>query len=306
MLFFYRKSSKRTSFISVDEPEIGCWIHAEESSQEDLQQIYALTGLDDTSLNDSLDRYELPRIEQSDNHLIFFARHPLDQDRYLYTTTLTIILTPSYFITISPIKSAFIENLLIKKHVISSLNHSDWMHQVLLRITQEFNVFIRKTRHSIISQEKEMSSVTSEDIYALTKYEEFLNQYLSSLDALTLAVEKLYKTETTSVYLQDRPIVEDILNDLKQSEALSEIIVKNIRSLRDSYQIIFANNLTKTIKLLTSLTIIFTIPNIVASIYGMNIHLPFSGNSNAFSILLLSMFLLSGICGYWFYRKNWL
>lgn len=306
MLLFYRKTSKRTSFVCTDDPEPGCWIHAEGASHEDLQQISALTGLDTSLLNDSLDRYELPRIEQVANNLIFFTRHPLDQERFLYTTTLTMILTPVYFVTISAVKNSFIESLLIKKHIISSSNCSDWMHQVLLRITQEFNVFIRKTRHSLISQEKEMSAVTSEDIYALTKYEEFLNQYLSSLDALRLAVEKLYKIEIIGIYLQDKALVEGILNDLKQSEALSEIIIKNIRSLRDSYQIVFANNLTKTIKLLTALTIIFTVPNIVAGIYGMNIHLPFSGSEHAFSILIFSMFILSGLCGYWFYRKNWM
>ncbi len=75
-------------------------------------------------------------------------------------------------------------------------------------------------------------------------------------------------------------------------------------SLRDAYQVIFANSLAKTIKLLTALTIVFTIPNIVASIYGMNVKLPFAEAPGAFSIIMAIMIALSCLCGYWFYRKK--
>lgn len=306
MLIFYDKPSIDDDFICIGASKIGCWIHAEKASYEDLKQIGILTGLDSTILHDSVDRYELPRIEKADNNLLVFTRHPVEQERHLYTSTLTIILTPNYFITISPAHNRFIEQILQKKHLIASLNHSEWMLHILLYITQEFESFIRKTRHSLISKEKEMSSVTSEDIYSLTKYEEILNQYLSSLDSFHLALEKLFKLESTAVYTQDREHVEDLLNAVKQSETLCETIIKNIRSLRDSYQIIFANNLTKTIKLLTGLTIVFTIPNIVSGIYGMNIKLPIAEHPHAFTILLFIMFILSAACGCLFYRKKWM
>jgi magnesium transporter len=306
MIFFYNKIPERDAFIAVSEASEGSWIHIEEASLEDLQFISDLTGLDAPILDDSLDRYELPRLELIESNLILFTRHPVEQDRYLYTSTLTIILTPSYFITISPNKTFFIQHFLQKKIPISSHSLSDWMRQVLLRIAQEFNLFIRKTRHNILSQEKDMSAVTSEDIYALTKYEEVLNQYLSSLDALHLTLQKLFSLPSSNFYQQDKELIEDLINAVKQSENLSEIVIKNIRSLRDAYQIIFANSLTKTIKLLTALTIVFTIPNIVASIYGMNVRLPLSQDSQAFFILIGLMFILSSLCGYWFYRKNWM
>ena len=45
--------------------------------------------------------------------------------------------------------------------------------------------------------------------------------------------------------------------------------LKSIRSLCEAYQIIFTNNLHKTIKLLTTLTIILSIPTMISSVYGM-------------------------------------
>ncbi|MBX9924262.1 MAG: magnesium transporter CorA family protein [Rhabdochlamydiaceae bacterium] len=307
MLFFYHKASPEEPFCSISKPVPGCWIHAEEADHEDLLEIGSLLGLNPTLLYDALDRYELPRLEIFEKHLILFIRHPVEQERSLYTATLTVLISSDYFITISPIKtSSLIEPVIYKQDLVPSTDTSDWMRALLLWVAQEFNLFIRRTRHNILSQEKEFGAVTSEDIYALTQYEETLNQYLASLDALSLTLEKFFQMPTTSFYTQNKEMVEDILNHVKQAESLCEIIIKNIRSLRDAYQIIFANNLTKTIKLLTALTIVFTIPNIVASIFGMNVHLPLAEHSHSFSILLAIMFLLSGLCGYWFYRKNWM
>ncbi len=304
MLLFYNKASKGDIFVPLTEPLPGCWIHVDEAKQEDIEQICALTGLDPSLLFDSLDRYELPRLEFAGNDLLLFARHPLEEERALYTGTLTLLLTPNYFVTISPVKSLLTQNVLQKKGVIPSSCPSDWMRYILLWIEQEFNVFIRRIRHNVLSQEKDLGSVTSEDIYALTKYEESLNQYLASLDSLSLTLGRLFSLESSRVYKQNKEMVEDIINHVKQSDSLCEIIIKNIRSLRDAYQIIFANSLTKTIKLLTALTIVFTIPNIVASVYGMNVKLPFAEAPGAFSIIMAIMVLLSGLCGYWFYRKK--
>jgi magnesium transporter len=307
MLFFYHKASSEEAFRSISKPLPGCWIHAEEADHEDLLEIGSLLGINPTLLYDALDRYELPRLEIFDKLLLLFIRHPVEQERSLYTATLTLLISDDYFITISPIKtSTWIEPIIYKQDLSDVCNTSDWMRSLLMWIAQEFNLFIRRTRHNILSQEKEFGSVTSEDIYALTQYEETLNQYLSSLDALSLTLDKFYQMPSKTFYIQNKEMIEDIQNHVKQAESLCEIIIKNIRSLRDAYQIIFANNLTKTIKLLTALTIVFTIPNIVASIFGMNIHLPLASHSHSFSILLAIMFVLSGLCGYWFYRKNWM
>ena len=82
--------------------------------------------------------------------------------------------------------------------------------------------------------------------------------------------------------------------------------MRSIRSLRDSYQIIFTNQLNKTIKLLTALTIILSIPTMIASVYGMNVDLPLAKSTFAFGIVMGLTGLFS-ILGLWiFKRKGWL
>lgn len=306
MLSFYSKTESQDSFVQIKEPKEECWIHAEGTVKADLQFICELTGLHMSDLSDTLDYYELPRLEKIHNHILFFTRHPIEQEGHLHTITLTIILTGSYFITISPTKAPLIQEILQSKSPLPLCKPSEFLVQILLKIAHEFSSQIRKKRHSVMTQGKEMNAVDSEDIFLLTEYEEVLNQYLSSLDPLQTAVEDLEKFEMPSLHEKAPHEIDDILNSVKQSENLCTSLIKNIRSLRDSYQIIFANKLTRTIKLLTALTIIFSIPNMIASIYGMNVKLPFAEETYSFILLILAMFVTSALCGYWFYRKKWM
>ncbi|MBS0603976.1 MAG: magnesium transporter CorA family protein [Verrucomicrobia bacterium] len=308
MIEYYFKTAKEENFLSLPAPKEGCWIHIDEATSGDLDEICQLTGLEITDVQDSLDRFEVPRIEKIHNHVLIFTRHPVEHDVAvgLYTTTFTMILTTHYFITISPQKNHLIRSFVSKKGKFSTLQRSKLMINLLLRITQEFTSHIRRVRHNVLDQEKEMANVESDDIAVLTRNEEILNQYLSTLEPTRGVLEGITSGRYTNLYEKDQEQLEDLLNAVKQSETLCSIAVKTIRSLRDSYNILFTNNLHKTIKLLTSLTIIFNIPTMIASIYGMNIDLPLMKHAHAFALILSMITICSAVALIIFRRKKWL
>ena len=151
-----------------------------------------------------------------------------------------------------------------------------------------------------------MANVESEDIAILTRHEEILNQYLTALEPTIGVLEGIKSGKYTNLYEKEQEQLEDLSNAVKQSETLCTIAVKAIRSLRDSYNILFTNNLHKTIKLLTSLTIILNIPTMIASIYGMNIELPLMKSTHAFGLILTLITSLSIIAFLVFKRRKWL
>lgn len=308
MIEYYFKTAKEDNFLSIPSPKEGCWIHVDEATTADLETICHLTGLDMADVQDSLDRHEIPRIEKINGHTLIFTRHPIEQDTAvgLYTLTFTMILTAHYFITISPQKTEFVHNFVLKKGKFSTLQRSKLMINLLMSITQDFTAHIRKLRHSLLNQEKEMANVESEDIAVLTRHEEILNQYLTALEPTIGVLEGITTGKYTNLYEKEQEQLEDLLNAVKQSETLCTIAVKAIRSLRDSYNILFTNNLHKTIKLLTSLTIIFNIPTMIASIYGMNIELPLMRNTHAFGFILTLITVLSAVALIIFRRRRWL
>lgn len=308
MIEYYFKTAKEENFVSLASAKEGCWIHVEEATTADLDQICSLLSLEYTELQDSLDKYEIPRIEKVRSNLLIFSRHPIELDVPfgLYTATLTFILSPHYFVTISPQKNNLIRNILTKTNKFSTIQRSKLLIHLMLRITQEFMSHIRRVRHNVMTQEKEMVNVESDEITTLTRHEEILNQYLSTLEPTHTVLEGITSGRYINLHEKDQELLEDLLLAVKQSENLCAIALKSIRSLRDSYQIIFTNNLHKTIKLLTGLTIILNIPTMIASVYGMNVDLPFAQTTHAFVLIISAIFVFSILGLVFFRRVRWL
>lgn len=306
MLRIYFKKAKDEAIQELNEIKEGCWIHVDEATTTDLEELAHITNIDYADLLDCLDKYEIPRIERSDKNLLVFTRYPTDQEIGLYTSTLTLILANHYFITVCPHRSLLVKNFIGQNSSFSTLKNTKLLILLLSKINQEFTGQIRRVRYNVLSAEKEMIHVESEDITSLTKNEEVLNQYLSSLVPIRSVLEGIYSGRYTSLYEKEQDFILDCLNSIRQSEELCSIVLKSIRSLRDAYQIIFANNLHKTIKLLTALTIILTIPTMIASVYGMNVDLPLAKNTFAFGIVMGFTALLS-VFGLWYFKhKRWL
>lgn len=306
MITIYYKDEYDETFHTIDEPTEGCWIHIDSATTSDVMKLSKYIDCEYSDIHDCLDKYEIPRIERLNQHIIIFTRHPSTQEVGLQTTTLTIILTQNYFITICPHRSSLIDRFISQRPKIATDNTSKLLIHMLLRITQEFTIEIKKIRSNVLQKEKAINEVESEDITSLTISEENLNQYLSSLLPLRSVYQAISSGRYTFLHEKDQDLLEDLLNASMQSEELCTVILRTIRSLRDSYQIIFTNQLNKTIKLLTALTIILNIPTMVASLYGMNVDLPISGNPMAFIYIMLFIVVISVLAYMMFQKRKWL
>ena len=248
MLEIYFKSVRDIEFQKITDYKVGCWIHVDNAKIQDLNKLSELTGLELTDLYDSLDKYEIPRIEKKDENIIIFARHPAEDEVGLHTATMAIILTKSYIITISPGENKLIDSVIASKIKLATTQKSKLLLFFLLKITQDFTLLIKKVRYLVMKQEREMKKIDNAAIIMLTKNEEKLNQYLSSLVPMRALIEAITSGRYVSLYEEDYDLLQDLQISLRQSEDLCRVNVKSIRSLRDSYQIIFTNNLNKTIE----------------------------------------------------------
>src|SRR5579871_4046731 len=119
--YFYKKDSD-DHFYSIPQVKDNCWIYVEEATLEDLETVCQLAGLEYVDIQDSLDRYEIPRIERVHHHTLIYTRHPIELDIAvgLYTATLTFVITGKYFISISPQRNHLLRNFLSRKIKIST------------------------------------------------------------------------------------------------------------------------------------------------------------------------------------------
>jgi magnesium transporter len=306
MIDIYFKSLKNENFEKIQDFKIGSWINLSNTTMQDLNKLSEVLQIEVNDILDSLDRYEIPRIEHIDSNVAIYSRHSCESEEGLHTITLSILIAKNFIVTICPFKSHIIESLINTKTKIATTQKSKLLLFLLLKITQDFTTKIKMVRNVVLDQEYKMKNVTNEAIVVLTNNEELLNQYLASLVPLRNVLEATTSGRFVALYDKDYDILQDLMIAIKQSEDICSLSIKSIRSLRDAYQILFTNNLNKTIKLLTAITIIFTIPTIIASIYGMNVSLPLAKSPHAFFIIMNITILISIICIYIFARKKWL
>ena len=108
------------------------------------------------------------------------------------------------------------------------------------------------------------------------------------------------------MYSDDVELMEDLIIDNTQLFESARSVLNTIQNVRSATEAILANNLNTTIKTLTVLTILLTIPTIVASLFGMNVPLPLSDTPHAFWAVV-GIILASVGFVVWYFRKNeWL
>jgi magnesium transporter len=304
-IFF--RDIKKEKIEKIDSLRDGCWINIENATFEDIEYIAQITNLQVVDIDDALDLYELPRIEREKENVIVFIRDTQEQDKEdIYTTPLTVIINKKYIITISPASSKTIRKIIEDNLSFSTTQKSKFLIYLLLLISKNFSRGIKNIKNNVLHQKKELKKIKGLDIIKLIESEEILNQYISALAPMNIVIEAIAKGGYVHLYSFDDDLLEDMTISTRQSVDNCTISVKSIKNLRDSYQAIFTNNLNNTIRLLTSLTVILTIPTIIGSLFGMNVHLPFADNNLAFFFIALLIIIISSVFYCIFKVKDWI
>ena len=304
-IFF--RDIKKDKIEKIDSLRDGCWINIENATFEDIEYIASISNLQIVDIDDALDLYELPRIEREKDNVIIFIRDTQEQDgEDIYTTPLTVIISKKYIVTISPTKSRTIRSIIEGNLSFSTTQKSKFLIHLLLLISKNFSRGIKKIKNNVLHQKKELKKIKGLDIIKLIESEEILNQYISALAPMNIVIEAIAKGGYVRLYSFDDDLLEDMTISTRQSVDNCTISVKSIKNLRDSYQAIFTNNLNNTIRLLTSLTVILTVPTIIGSLFGMNVHLPFADDNLTFFFIVLLIAVISSVFYCIFKVKEWM
>ncbi|MFA5368955.1 MAG: magnesium transporter CorA family protein [Candidatus Paceibacterota bacterium] len=307
MVEIFYKGIKEDVLEKIDSLRDGCWVNIENAKIKDIEFIAEITNLDIPDIEDTLDLYELPRIERENENVILFIRDTQEQDKEdIYTTPLTVIINKKYLITISPGRNKTIRSIIDGKMTFPTTQRSKFLIHFLLLISKNFTKEIKRVKNNVLNQKKGLKKIKGLDITNLIEGEEILNQYISALTPMKTVIEAISKGGYVHLYSNDDDLLEDMIIAIRQSVDNCTVSVKSIKNLRDSYQAIFTNDLNKTIRLLTSLTVILTVPTIVSSVFGMNVPLPLANNSLAFPIVVLLIFFVACIFYFIFKSRDWI
>ena len=145
----------------------------------------------------------------------------------------------------------------------------------------------------------------NEELIKLLNIEKSLVFFITSLKSNELILERFQKAEIVKINLDDKDLLDDLIIENKQAIEISKVYSNILSGMMDAFASVISNNLNAVMKFLTAITIILMIPTLIASIYGMNVKLPFQDFPHAFLITFSISLTLSIIGTLIFIKRKW-
>ena len=177
--------------------------------------------------------------------------------------------------------------------------------QILYQISISYLTYLRdlnKAREAIES--KLQHNLRNEELYGLMGIQRSLVYFMMSLRTDRNVLEQLKRTNPLNLNEDDRDSLEDTLIENQQAVEMAQISNSIINETADTYSSIINNNMNSVMKFLTSYSILLTIPTLVFSFYGMNVHLPLADMKVSWIITIAISIALAVVVAFQFWRNK--
>lgn len=302
--------------MNIDQVEEGCWVNIYPPfNHEKLKQLSQDHDVPLDFLTDSIDIDERSRYEREDEVKLIVFNIPVknegitETDAAYITIPIGIIQKPEYLITISAFKNPVIDqflNFTIKNF--KPYDQANFILQIFDRSVYFYLGYLKQINNLRYSFEKELyHSSRNKELNNLMNIQKSLVYFVTNLRANELVMMKMQRTDFLNISGDEEKVdfFSDIIIDNSQAMEMSDIYSKVLNGTMDAFASIISNNLNNVVKRLTSVTIVLMVPTLVASFYGMNVHLPFENMPMAFVIIVVISIVLSVMLFWFFLRNRW-
>ena len=311
MIKIYNTNMETDKIEQVEEIKKGVWINLVNPSDAEIKRVCTEINIEEDFLRYPLDYEEQARIDIEDNMTLFIIDVPIIEDIQDDTTYTTmplgvIIVEDDYIITVSLKRNKVIDTF--EKGKIKGFytyKKTRFLLQILYLNSACYLDNLKK-----INKEQEATvfllqqSMKNRDLIQLLKLQNSLIYITTSLKSNEIVMEKTLRGKVLKMYEEDEDILEDAIIENRQAIEMSKTYSDILTSTMDAYASIISNNLNGVMKFLTSLTILISVPTLIASIWGMNVELPFGASKFGFEILIGISVFVALIAFLWLKKKD--
>lgn len=300
MIQYFKIEQHQT--IAIDKPMNGSWVNVlPPLKQEEFTELSTALQIPIDFLKDSLDIDERSRYEVEDDVKLIVIKTPTennsfnDSDAFYITIPICIILTEGQIVTVNSF-----ENEAIKKFLNSFQNRQpDKMNMMVLKIfekiTTNFQEHLKEINQRRNALEQKLYDANrNEELLQLMRIQKSLVYFVTALRSNELLMMKIARTNFLHLNEEEKDFLDDLIIETSQGLETANTYTNILSSTLDAFASIISNNQNEVLKRLTTLTIFLSIPVLIASIYGMNVPLPFQHSPVAFWVpVTVSLIILA-------------
>ncbi len=290
--------------------EKGCWVHLENPTKEEIEGLTKRFALDPTFLSAALDAEERARLEHDGDQTLIIVDTPFVEKEgsgYIYSTLpVGIVLVDDVIITVSTQETAIIADFTEERmRGFSTQKRFRFILQLLYRNAAMFLNYLKQVdKASMTVQEKLEKSMRNRELLQMMKLEKSLVFFSTSLKGNEVVLEKMMRLESLKQVPEAGDLLEDVIIENRQAMEMCTIYRDILSGTMDAFASIISNNLNIVMKVLTSLTVLLSIPTLFASFWGMNVPVPFSASPFGFYLVLGISVVSASVAFILFWRKK--
>ncbi|MFO8144682.1 MAG: magnesium transporter CorA family protein [Candidatus Syntrophosphaera sp.] len=268
------------------------WIHLESPAEEEIEKLITQFDLPEDFITDLQDADENSRMEFEDGAVLTIMRVPLyykqRSAKVPFTTApLGAIAVQGKLITVSFFENEVLTQYLECKHRPFNITQQSFLLQIALRTSLYFLKFLKEINRRTAKIENELhQSMRNKELIRLTLMEKSLVYFSTALKSNEIILERMQRSRWLHLDPEAEDLIEDVIIENKQAIEMANIHSSILSGMMDAFASIISNNLNVVMKVLTLITIILAVPTLIASIYGMNVRLPFADQSYAFALVM--------------------
>ncbi|MCZ2492390.1 magnesium transporter CorA family protein [Dellaglioa carnosa] len=278
-----------------------CWINVTGPSADEVDELVAKYAIPRDYITAVLDDQENSRTEGLSQNTVpdlvlmqypHRIRNSLGYLEY-QTFPFSIILAGDAIITVSNSTPDFINDFISDSpvHKIKTTTPDQFTLKLLWYLSQNFvfalNTIIQETENL----EKSLAKATkNEQYYQMMSMQKSLVYFDAALKKNNPVLQSMADSNEHFKQKKIDDLLTDVLIENQQAETMTMIQTKILDNYGEMVSSVISNNLNIIMKVLTSMTIILTIPTIIGGMYGMNVPLP--GVNMPFSFWWLQLLTL--------------
>lgn len=145
-------------------------------------------------------------------------------------------------------------------------------------------------------EQKMRTAMENKYLLSMFSLNKGLIYYVTALNSNDTLLKKLQIGRSLNWSESERELLDDIVIENRQSLQQAEIYANILTSMMDARASVISNNVNTLMKNLTIVTISISLPTFFASLFGMNVKLPFGMNGDASVGSSFAFWLIIALC----------
>ena len=295
---------------TIEQWEPNCWVQVTCPSQDDINFLQNDLHVPDYYISDIADTDERARYDIDEGWILIILRIPYVKEvksRTPYTPIpLGIILKGDVCITLCNFETNMMIDFVTYQQK-RGLGFTDSVDMVFRLFLSSAVWYLKRLKQISARIEKAKQNldknVDNVDLVALSRLQDSLTYFVTSIRGNENLLSRLkFKLPVDEL---DADMIEDVNIEMSQARETTNIYSNILESTMETYANIINNNMSKVMKMLTSISIILMFPTLIASLFGMNLINGMESWTLGFPIALVLCLVTTVLFFWYFKRKSW-